>query len=82
MHTKRKFNLKEGSKGKEKQTSRKHRISWKIKFFKKLENKYNRTVMTVKSEMIINVNKVDYRAYYIGLKKFSYIVYIREMPET
>ena len=32
--------------------------------------------------MIINVNKVDYRAYYIGLKKFSHTVYIREMPET
>ena len=46
---KRKFNLKEGSKGKEKQTSRKHRISWKIKFFKfYLKNKYNRTIMTVK----------------------------------
>lgn len=35
-----------------------------------------------KSEMIINVNKVDYRAYYIGLKKLSCIVYIREIPET
>lgn len=48
-------------------------------------SKCNRTVMTNsenKSEMIINVNKVDYRAYYIGLKKLSCIVYIREIPET
>ena len=48
-------------------------------------SKCNRTVMTNsenKSEMIINVNKVDYRAYYIGLKKFSCIVCIREFSTT
>ena len=64
---------------KEKQTSRKHRISWKIKFFKKSEIQQNYNDSENKSEMIINVNKVVFvykdsvvlRAYYIGLKKFS-----------
>lgn len=51
---KRKFNLEEGSKAKEKQTSRKHRVSWKIKILKQSENKYNSTAMTVK--MIIFKN--------------------------